>query len=158
MENSSSENRLELDEDGTTLKHSIVEDGSTTTINNEEDNCSIMDELQTSGGTLFDTDSDSDSDSVIEEDNNSVEVSYIPDCPSQLKPYIVSFATTYSTNRYCMIFAPFTGKDNHVMEKYGLSNNAWFSSMFASRKYWVPAFFRDFPMSSLIKTTSVSES
>ncbi|XP_042052368.1 protein FAR1-RELATED SEQUENCE 5-like [Salvia splendens] len=26
---------------------------------------------------------------------------------------IVSFDTTYSTNRYCMIFAPFTGKDNH---------------------------------------------
>ncbi|XP_042023053.1 protein FAR1-RELATED SEQUENCE 5-like [Salvia splendens] len=26
---------------------------------------------------------------------------------------IVSFDTTYSTNRYSMIFAPFTGKDNH---------------------------------------------
>ncbi|KAG6389026.1 hypothetical protein SASPL_150467 [Salvia splendens] len=30
--------------------------------------------------------------------------------------------------------------------------------MFASQKFWVPAFFRDFPMSSLIKTTSISES
>ncbi|XP_042028656.1 protein FAR1-RELATED SEQUENCE 5-like [Salvia splendens] len=178
---------------------------------------------------------------------------------------IVSFDTTYSTNRYCMIFAPFTGKDNHgrpmtfgagllskenapsfewlfkrfvqcmgaapkliitdqdlgmkvavdsvlvdtrhrwcmwhimfkvveklpknqlqnedlkkelnkcvwselidpeefeetwheIMEKYGLTNNEWFSTMFANRKFWVPAYFRDFPMSSLIKTTSVSES
>ncbi|XP_042027086.1 protein FAR1-RELATED SEQUENCE 5-like [Salvia splendens] len=178
---------------------------------------------------------------------------------------IVSFDTTYSTNRYCMIFAPFTGKDNHgrpvtfaagllskenansfswlfnqfvkcmgvapklivtdqdlgmkvaveevlvntrhrwcmwhvmnkvadklpknmlgseqlkkelnacvwseliepdafeetwhaIMERYGLTNNVWFSSMFASRKFWVPAFFRDFPISSLIKTTSISES
>ncbi|XP_042039365.1 protein FAR1-RELATED SEQUENCE 5-like [Salvia splendens] len=178
---------------------------------------------------------------------------------------IVSFDTTYSTNRYCMIFAPFTGKDNHgrpvtfaagllskenansfswlfnqfvkcmgvapklivtdqdlgmkvaveevlvntrhrwcmwhvmnkvadklpknmlgseqlkkelnacvwseliepdafeetwhaIMERYGLTNNVWFSSMFASRKFWVPAFFRDFSMSSLIKTTSISES
>ncbi|XP_042056341.1 protein FAR1-RELATED SEQUENCE 5-like [Salvia splendens] len=178
---------------------------------------------------------------------------------------IVSFDTTYSTNRYCMIFAPFTGKDNHgrpvtfaagllskenansfswlfnqfvkcmgvapklivtdqdlgmkvaveevlvntrhrwcmwhvmnkvadklpknmlgseqlkkelnacvwseliepdafeetwhaIMERYGLTNNVWFSSMFASRKFWVPAFFREFPMSSLIKTTSISES
>ncbi|XP_042012168.1 protein FAR1-RELATED SEQUENCE 5-like [Salvia splendens] len=178
---------------------------------------------------------------------------------------IVSFDTTYSTNRYCMIFAPFTGKDNHgrpvtfaagllskenansfswlfnqfvkcmgvapklivtdqdlgmkvaveevlvntrhrwcmrhvmnkvadklpknmlgseqlkkelnacvwseliepdafeetwhaIMERYGLANNVWFSSMFATRKFWVPAFFRDFPMSSLIKTTSISES
>ncbi|XP_042067269.1 protein FAR1-RELATED SEQUENCE 5-like [Salvia splendens] len=178
---------------------------------------------------------------------------------------IVSFDTTYSTNRYCMIFAPFTGKDNHgrpvtfvavllskenansfswlfnqfiklmgvapklivtdqdlgmkvaveevlvntrhrwcmwhvmnkvadklpknmlgseqlkkeldacvwseliepdafeetwhaIMERYGLANNDWFSSMFASRRFWVPAFFRDFPMSSLIKTSSLSES
>ncbi|XP_047949193.1 protein FAR1-RELATED SEQUENCE 5-like [Salvia hispanica] len=178
---------------------------------------------------------------------------------------IISFDMTYSTNRYCMIFAPFTGKDNHgrpvtfaagllskenadsfswlfkqfvkcmgvapklivtdqdlgmkvaiaevllstrhrwcmwhimnkvadklpknmlgseelkkelnacvwseliepdafeeswhaIMERYGLANNDWFSSMFASRKFWVPAFFRDFPMSSLIKTTSLSES
>ncbi|XP_042022921.1 protein FAR-RED IMPAIRED RESPONSE 1-like [Salvia splendens] len=45
-----------------------------------------------------------------------------------------------------------------IMERYGLANNDWFSSMFASRKFWVPAFFRDFPMSSLIKTTSLSES
>ncbi|XP_042059578.1 protein FAR1-RELATED SEQUENCE 5-like [Salvia splendens] len=179
---------------------------------------------------------------------------------------IVSFDTTYSTNRYCMIFAPFTGKDNHgrpvafgagllskenadsftwlferfvkcmgsapkliitdqdlgmkvavervlvdtrhrwcmwhimfkvveklpknllgnedlkkelnnsvwseliepeefdeewnkVMEKYGLKDNEWFSSMFASRKFWVCAcILRDFPMSSPIKTTSISES
>ncbi|XP_042027119.1 protein FAR1-RELATED SEQUENCE 5-like [Salvia splendens] len=26
---------------------------------------------------------------------------------------IVAFDTTYNTNRYCMIFTPFTGKDNH---------------------------------------------
>ncbi|XP_042051248.1 protein FAR1-RELATED SEQUENCE 5-like [Salvia splendens] len=45
-----------------------------------------------------------------------------------------------------------------IMERYGLANNDWFSSMFASRRFWVPAFFRDFPMSSLIKTTSLSES
>ncbi|XP_042027059.1 protein FAR1-RELATED SEQUENCE 5-like [Salvia splendens] len=47
---------------------------------------------------------------------------------------------------------------NKVMEKYGLKDNEWLSSMFASRKFWVSAFFRDFPMSSLIKTTSISES
>ncbi|XP_047948993.1 protein FAR1-RELATED SEQUENCE 5-like [Salvia hispanica] len=47
---------------------------------------------------------------------------------------------------------------NNVMEKYGLKDNEWFTSMFDSRKYWVPAYFRDFPMSSLIKTTSISES
>ncbi|XP_042041490.1 protein FAR1-RELATED SEQUENCE 5-like [Salvia splendens] len=178
---------------------------------------------------------------------------------------IVSFDTTYSTNRYSMIFAPFTGKDNHgravsfgagllcsesadsfswlfnqfvkcmgnhpkliitdqdlgmkvavekvlvntrhrwcmwhimakvaekvpksllgnndfkkdlnscvwselieptefedkwknVMVTYDLVDSEWFVSMFESRRYWVPAYFRDFPNSSLIKTTSVSES
>ncbi|XP_042016230.1 protein FAR1-RELATED SEQUENCE 5-like [Salvia splendens] len=45
-----------------------------------------------------------------------------------------------------------------IMERYGLTNNDWFSSMFASRKFWVPVIFRDFSMSSLIKTTSLSES
>ncbi|XP_042009048.1 uncharacterized protein LOC121757590 [Salvia splendens] len=45
-----------------------------------------------------------------------------------------------------------------IMERYGLANNDWFSSMFAFRRFWVPAFFHDFPMSSLIKTTSLSES
>ncbi|XP_042016337.1 protein FAR1-RELATED SEQUENCE 5-like [Salvia splendens] len=114
---------------------------------------------------------------------------------------IVSFDTTYSTNRYSMIFAPFTGKDNHgralsfgadlgmkvavekflvntrhrwcmwhimakVAEKtsgrllwrHELESAEWFVSMFESRKFWVPAYFRDFPNSSLIKATSVSES
>ncbi|XP_047950650.1 protein FAR1-RELATED SEQUENCE 5-like [Salvia hispanica] len=156
---------------------------------------------------------------------------------------IVSFDTTYSTNRYSMIFAPFTGRDNHgrafvkcmglspkliitdqdlgmkvvvenvlvdtrhrwcmwhimakvaekvpksllgnsvfkkdlnscvwselieptefedkwntVMETYELEDADWFVSMFESREFWVPAYFRDFPNSSLIKTTSVSES
>ncbi|XP_042056395.1 protein FAR1-RELATED SEQUENCE 5-like [Salvia splendens] len=47
---------------------------------------------------------------------------------------------------------------HEIMEKYGLTNNEWFATMFANRKFWVPAYFRDFPMSSLIKTTSVSES
>ncbi|XP_042038463.1 protein FAR1-RELATED SEQUENCE 5-like [Salvia splendens] len=45
-----------------------------------------------------------------------------------------------------------------IMEEYGLEDTDWFSTMFRSRQYWVPAYFRDFPASSLIKTTSVSES
>ncbi|XP_042034550.1 protein FAR1-RELATED SEQUENCE 5-like [Salvia splendens] len=161
---------------------------------------------------------------------------------------IVSFDTTYSTNRYSMIYAPFTGKDNYgaqchlelfvkcmgiapkliitdqdlgmkvavekvlvntrhrwcmwhimakvaekvpksllgnpdfkkdlnscvwsklieptefedkwktVMETYDLEGAEWFGSMFESRKFWVPAYFREFLNNSLIKTTSVSES
>ncbi|XP_042030902.1 protein FAR1-RELATED SEQUENCE 5-like [Salvia splendens] len=178
---------------------------------------------------------------------------------------IVSFDTTYSTNKYCMVFGPFTGKDNHgcpvtfgagfvsnegadsfswllrefvdcmgfapkliitdqdwgmklaiervltstrhrwcmwhimmklpekvpkrilaneelkkdldsciwsellepeefeetwltIVNQYGLQNEAWFTTMFAHREYWIPAYFRDFPMGSLLKTTSFSES
>lgn len=178
---------------------------------------------------------------------------------------VVAFDTTYSTNKYCMIFAPFTGKDNHgrpvtfaagllsgedadsfswlfrkfiecmgyaprliitdqdlgmkaaiervlvgtrhrwcmryimlkladkiskelqadeefkkvlnhyvwseliepnsfeagwsgIMEKYGLVKDDWFISMFEARSFWVPTYFCDFPMSGLLRTTSISES
>lgn len=45
-----------------------------------------------------------------------------------------------------------------IMTKYGLIGDSWFKTMFEAKHYWVPAFFRDFPMSGLIKTTSISES
>ena len=45
-----------------------------------------------------------------------------------------------------------------IMERYGLVDVDWFINMFENRKMWVPAYFRDFPMGSLIRTTSVSES
>ncbi|XP_042028251.1 protein FAR1-RELATED SEQUENCE 5-like [Salvia splendens] len=151
---------------------------------------------------------------------------------------IVSFDSTYNTNRYCMIFTPFTGKDNHgspvtfaaglvcsektgafawlfrhfvdcmgvaprmivtdqdlvkvpnrllrdddfkkefnacvwsdllepdefeeewnrLVEHHQLEDIDWFNTLYAYRKYWIPAYFRDFPMRSMIRTTSISES
>ncbi|XP_042051739.1 protein FAR1-RELATED SEQUENCE 5-like [Salvia splendens] len=178
---------------------------------------------------------------------------------------IVSFDSTYNTNRYCMIFTPFTGKDNHgspvtfaaglvcsektgafawlfrhfvdcmgvaprmivtdqdlgmrsaieevlvgthhrwcmwhimhklavkvpnrllrddefkkefnacvwsdllepgefeeewnrLIEHHHLEDIDWFNTLYAYRKYWIPAYFRDFPMGSMIRTTSISES
>ncbi|XP_047945914.1 protein FAR1-RELATED SEQUENCE 5-like [Salvia hispanica] len=52
----------------------------------------------------------------------------------------------------------FEDKWNTVMESYELEDADWFVSMFESREFWVPAYFRDFPNSYLIKKTSVSES
>ncbi|XP_042027286.1 protein FAR1-RELATED SEQUENCE 5-like [Salvia splendens] len=178
---------------------------------------------------------------------------------------IVAFDTTYNTNRYCMIFCPFTGKDNHgspvtfavgllcnektgafgwlfrrfvecmgiapkmivtdqdngmrsaieevlvgtrhrwcmwhimhklstkipnrllrdeafkkefsacvwsdllepdefeeewkrVVESHGLEDFDWFNSLYEHRHFWIPTYFRDFPMGSMIRTTSISES
>ncbi|XP_042023072.1 protein FAR1-RELATED SEQUENCE 5-like [Salvia splendens] len=136
---------------------------------------------------------------------------------------IVAFDTTYNTNRYCMIFTPFTGKDNHgrpvtfaaglvcnektgafgwlfrhfvecmgiapkmivtdqdngmrsaieevllepdefeegwkrVVESHGLEDFDWFNSLYEHRHFWIPAYFRDFPLGSMIRTTSISES
>ncbi|XP_047942965.1 protein FAR1-RELATED SEQUENCE 5-like [Salvia hispanica] len=160
---------------------------------------------------------------------------------------IVAFDTTYNTNRYCMIFAPFTEKDNHgqpvtfaagltffpmyggcskddcyrsrsaieeiligtrhrwcmwhimhklankvpgrllrdedfkkefnacvwsdllepdefeeewngVVERYGLKEHSWFKTLYEYRQLWIPAYFRDFPMGWMIRTTSISES
>lgn len=45
-----------------------------------------------------------------------------------------------------------------IMIKYGLIGDSWFKTMFEDRHYWVPAFFRDCPMSGLVRTTYISES
>ncbi|XP_047966051.1 protein FAR1-RELATED SEQUENCE 5-like [Salvia hispanica] len=178
---------------------------------------------------------------------------------------IVAFDTTFNTNRYCMIFAPFTGKDNHgrpvtfaaglvsnektgafewlfrhfvqcmgfapkmivtdqdlgmrsaieeilvgtrhrwcmwhimhklankvpgrllrdedfkkefnacvwsdllepdefeeewngVLERYDLEDHGWLKTLYEYRQLWIPAYLRDFPMGSMIRTTSISES
>ncbi|XP_019172922.1 PREDICTED: protein FAR1-RELATED SEQUENCE 5-like [Ipomoea nil] len=44
------------------------------------------------------------------------------------------------------------------MEAYGLSEHRWFRQMFDLRAFWIPAFFQDLPMCSLLRTTSRSES
>ncbi|KAH6780601.1 hypothetical protein C2S52_011838 [Perilla frutescens var. hirtella] len=148
---------------------------------------------------------------------------------------VVLFDATYRTNRYSMIFATFTGKDNHVklvtfgavlmsgedaecyswvlpdtrhrlwmwhimfkvpdkllahirknktfrkrlnsivwsdckhitdfeviwneiMVEFGLTDDSWFKILYDIREDWVPAYFRDLPMSGLCRTTSISES
>ncbi|CAI9267961.1 unnamed protein product [Lactuca saligna] len=113
---------------------------------------------------------------------------------------VVSFDATYRTNRYCMVFVPFTGIDNHkrsllelvswetmnesdfkadfnsivwdskidvndfemrwdaLMVKYKLQDNKWMKDMFDLRSSWIPAYFKDVPMSGLMRTTSRSES
>ncbi|XP_047978393.1 protein FAR1-RELATED SEQUENCE 5-like [Salvia hispanica] len=45
-----------------------------------------------------------------------------------------------------------------IIVEYGLENVGWFKTMYRHRKYWIPAYFRDFPLGSMIRTTSVSES
>lgn len=44
------------------------------------------------------------------------------------------------------------------MEQYGLVGDKWFDSIFGIRSYWIPTFFREFEMSGLFRTTSMSES
>nr|KAJ0215273.1 hypothetical protein LSAT_V11C300137050 [Lactuca sativa] len=45
-----------------------------------------------------------------------------------------------------------------LMVKYKLQDNKWMKDMFDLRSSWIPAYFKDVPMSGLIKTTSRSES
>ncbi|KAK9671725.1 hypothetical protein RND81_12G050500 [Saponaria officinalis] len=91
----------------------------------------------------------------------------------------VSFDPTYRTNRYCMVFTPFTGIDNHkksvtfacallsnedeesfvwVIIEFGLEDNRWLSTMFDMKEYWIPAYFRDLHMGDIMITTQRSES
>ncbi|KAH6780797.1 hypothetical protein C2S52_012034 [Perilla frutescens var. hirtella] len=52
----------------------------------------------------------------------------------------------------------FEKKWEEIMVEFGLTETSWFSSMFDIRKDWIPAYFRDFPLSGLCRTTSISES
>ncbi|KAG6397528.1 hypothetical protein SASPL_143697 [Salvia splendens] len=45
-----------------------------------------------------------------------------------------------------------------IMDQYSLQNESWFTTMFTQREYWIPTYFRDFLMGSLLKTTSFSDS
>ncbi|XP_042056174.1 protein FAR1-RELATED SEQUENCE 5-like [Salvia splendens] len=47
---------------------------------------------------------------------------------------------------------------NRLVEHHQLEDIDWFNTLYAYRKYWIPAYFRDFPMGSMIRTTSISES
>ncbi|KAH6794925.1 hypothetical protein C2S52_005402 [Perilla frutescens var. hirtella] len=49
-------------------------------------------------------------------------------------------------------------KWNNIMVDYCLTNDNWFNSIFSIREYWIPAYFRELPMSGLCRTTSISES
>nr|KAJ0215469.1 hypothetical protein LSAT_V11C300147800 [Lactuca sativa] len=44
------------------------------------------------------------------------------------------------------------------IEDYKLQEISWFSKMFHMRESWIPAYFRDMPLSGLTRTTSRSES
>ncbi|GJW21369.1 FAR1 DNA binding domain, zinc finger, SWIM-type, MULE transposase domain containing protein [Tanacetum coccineum] len=50
----------------------------------------------------------------------------------------------------------------HITEKltakFHLEDNKWLSDMFELREKWIPAYFRDMPLSGLMRTTSCSES
>ncbi|XP_022023583.1 protein FAR1-RELATED SEQUENCE 5-like [Helianthus annuus] len=45
-----------------------------------------------------------------------------------------------------------------IIHDFGLLQNIWLESMFDLRSMWIPAFYRDEPMSGLMRTTSRSES
>lgn len=45
-----------------------------------------------------------------------------------------------------------------IMNDFGLSEDKWFLDMYALRRLWIPAYFRDFPLSGFIKTTFISQS
>ncbi|XP_042023044.1 protein FAR1-RELATED SEQUENCE 5-like [Salvia splendens] len=47
---------------------------------------------------------------------------------------------------------------NRLVKQHQLEDIDWFTTLYAYRKFWILAYFRDFPMGSMIRTTSISES
>ncbi|XP_024969602.1 protein FAR1-RELATED SEQUENCE 5-like [Cynara cardunculus var. scolymus] len=54
--------------------------------------------------------------------------------------------------------AEFERRWHEMIEQYNLGGDTWFTDMYAIRHSWIPAFYKDTPMSGLMKTTSRSES
>ncbi|XP_022041848.1 protein FAR1-RELATED SEQUENCE 5-like [Helianthus annuus] len=47
---------------------------------------------------------------------------------------------------------------NSLITEYGLESHKWLTEMFSIREQWIPGYFREIPMSTLMKTTSRCES
>ncbi|KAL2928585.1 Protein FAR1-RELATED SEQUENCE 5 [Bienertia sinuspersici] len=47
---------------------------------------------------------------------------------------------------------------NSMLQKYDLMNNSWLQHMFEIRQDWIPSYYRNMPMSGVIRTTSRLES
>ncbi|XP_031095102.1 protein FAR1-RELATED SEQUENCE 5-like [Ipomoea triloba] len=58
----------------------------------------------------------------------------------------------------CITIEQFESKWLQIMEDHGLVEHRWLQLMFELRAFWIPTFFRDLPMSGLVRTTSRSES
>ncbi|CAN6181097.1 unnamed protein product [Urochloa humidicola] len=52
----------------------------------------------------------------------------------------------------------FEDRSARIMIHYGLEHHEWFAGRFDIRSSWVPAYFRDIPLSGILRTTSRSES
>ncbi|XP_074315417.1 protein FAR1-RELATED SEQUENCE 5-like [Silene latifolia] len=95
----------------------------------------------------------------------------------------VSYDPTYSTNKYSMVFTPFTGVDNHkrsklnaiiwdedleaeefdgkwleIMDQHIVGDVEWFADCYSIRKQWVMAHCKDLNMGAIMRTTQRSES
>ncbi|KAJ9537753.1 hypothetical protein OSB04_030486 [Centaurea solstitialis] len=71
-----------------------------------------------------------------------------------------SFVADWNKMIWNMHLAPaeFDNKWQEFLDLYGLTGDSWFNQMYDIRESWIPAFFKDTPMSGLMKTTSRSES
>ena len=52
----------------------------------------------------------------------------------------------------------FESQWNFIMTKYALMKNEWFSTKFAIRQSWIPAYFMDIPLAGILRTTQQLES
>ena len=77
-------------------------------------------------------------------------------CPS----FIDSFHTKFKSIVWSDELSPdeFENQWFSILEEFGLQGHEWLCVMFDLRRYWIPSYFQDVRMSSLLRTTSRSES
>ena len=52
----------------------------------------------------------------------------------------------------------FESQWNSIITDFALMGNDWFSTKFAMRQSWIPAYFMDIPLAGILRTMSRSES
>ena len=58
----------------------------------------------------------------------------------------------------CLSPTEFEDKWNSLIKEFGMEDNEWLTTIYNMRSLWIPAFFKDYSLSGLMKTSSLSES
>ncbi|XP_076904306.1 protein FAR1-RELATED SEQUENCE 5-like [Bidens hawaiensis] len=67
----------------------------------------------------------------------------------------IAYVFPNTRHRLCMRHIMKKVADKAIMVEFDLDKNKWLTDMYENRFVWIPAFYRDEPLSGLMRTTSI---